>query len=212
MKDRAETAQERGAVAQRPPARRAAILAAVLPGAALALLGPGAVEGRVYLTQEQALRLAFGEGAQLEREVFFLTEAQLARARELAGPGIRLESALLTRYRGSRGGQLAGWAYFDTHAVRTLQQTLMIVVAPDGGVARVEIVAFLEPEEYLPKRRWLEQFSGRRLDGRLDLFRGIHGITGATLSARAVTDATRRVLALHAAVGTAPPRPGGQSR
>lgn len=194
------------------PVSIGATLAAVLLGAGIAVLGAGAAEARVYLTREQALRLAFGEGAEIEREVFFLTEAQLARARELAGPGVGLESALLTRYRGSRQGRLAGWAYFDTHAVRTLQETLMIVVAPEGGLARVEIVAFLEPEEYLPKRRWLEQFRGRRLDGQLDLFRGIHGITGATLSARAVTDATRRVLALHAAVGAAPPRPGGESR
>lgn len=176
-------------------------------GAALALMGSGTAEGRVYLTQEQALRLAFGEGAQVEREVFFLTEAELARARGLAGPGVRIASALLTRYRGSRQGRLAGWAYFDTHPVRTLQETLMVVVAPEGGIARVEIVAFLEPEEYLPKRRWLEQFRGRGLDGELDLFRGIHGITGATLSARAVADATRRVLALHAAVGAQRPRP-----
>jgi hypothetical protein len=176
------------------------------------MLAPASAEARVYLSQEQALRLAFGEGATIEREVFFLTGEQLSRARELAGKGVDFPSALLTRYRGSREGRLLGWAYFDTHPVRTLAETILVVVGEAGAIERVEVVAFLEPEDYLPKPRWLEQFTGRKLDRQLDLYRGIHGITGATLSARAVTDATRRVLALHEVLAASGPAKSGGSR
>jgi Na+-translocating ferredoxin:NAD+ oxidoreductase RnfG subunit len=64
----------------------------------------------------------------------------------------------------------------------------------------VEILAFDEPPDYLPKRAWLGQFSGKRLDDELSVKRGIRGITGATLSSQAVTDAVRRVLAIHEAL------------
>lgn len=178
------------------PLRSVARLAALATAAAVTL-APTAVSARVHLSLEEALRVAFGDGAAVERKSVILSESQGARARDAAGPGIDLPSAIVTRYEGRRDGVPLGFAYFDTHVVRTLRETLMIVVAPDGSLARVEVVVFVEPEDYLPNSRWLEQFRGKRLERELSLKRGIHGITGATLSARAVTDATRRILAVH---------------
>jgi len=170
-----------------------------------ALLAAGeTARARVLLPLDQALRVAFGDAA-VERQARFLTDAQLARARELAGEGIEFPSALVTRYAATRNGKAVGMAYFDTHTVRTLPETVMIVVEPEERVARVEILSFGEPEDYLPRAGWLRQFSGRPLDPELAVKRGIHGITGATLSARAVTKATRRVLAIHRALLEAEP-------
>ncbi len=180
----------------------------------LAILGLGAglacpvAFGKVFLDQRAALILAFGEQARVERKVVFLTEAQLARARELAGRGVEIESALVTTYTGRSGaGALLGTAYFDSHRVRTLPETVMIVVSPEGTVARVEIVSFAEPEEYKPRPTWLEQYRGRALDRELASKRGVHGITGATLSAEAVTEAVRRVLAIHGTLAETGGRP-----
>ena len=112
-----------------------------------------------------------------------------------------IESALVTRYTGrDADGKIVGTAYFDTHRVRTLEETLMVVVGADGRVARVEILAFGEPPEYLPKKGWLGQFAGHALDEELSVKRGIRGITGATLSSQAATDAVRRILAIHEAL------------
>jgi hypothetical protein len=89
-----------------------------------------------------------------------------------------------------------GTAYFDSHRVRTLPETLMVVVDPRGRVRRIEVLAFREPEEYLPRPVWYGQFPGRGLDDELALDRGVRGVIGATLTARATTQAVRRVLAL----------------
>ena len=161
----------------------------------LALASPASAKR--LLDRDEALRLAFGANARIERQASFLTDEQVRRARALAGDGVRIESALVTRYLGTRDGGLLGTAYFDTHRVRTLPETVMIVVAPDGAVSRAEVLAFGEPEDYLPRPAWLEHLRGRRLDRELALRRGVHGITGATLSARAMTEAMRRVLAVH---------------
>ena len=157
----------------------------------------------VYLTRDEALRLAFGDEA-VEGTSVFLTDNQLTRAKELAGDGVEIRSALVTRFVDADGKS----AYFDTHLVRTLQETLMVVVTPQATVERIEILSFLEPREYLPREAWLEQFGGRELDRDLALKRKIHGITGATLSARAVTEATRRVLATHQAISDSAPAAG----
>ena len=100
-----------------------------------------------------SLRLAFGNLA-AQRESVFLTKDQIARAEELAGDDVEFGSALITRYVADDHRA----AYFDTHRVRTLKETLMVVVTPEGKVERVEILSFLEPREYLPRDAWLEQF------------------------------------------------------
>ena len=73
----------------------------------------------------------------------------------------------------------------------------MVVVDPAGSIVRIEVLSFSEPEEYLPRAHWYQQFPGRRLDDELSLSRAIRPVSGATLTARATTEAARRVLALH---------------
>lgn len=151
-----------------------------------------------FSTQSEALALAF-PGAQVERIGHVLTEAQMAEA--AAQAGAKLPSALVAAYEARRGGQLVGTAYFDAHRVHSQQETLMIVVGPDGRVADLQVLAFAEPPKYLAPAAWLQQFPGRLLDDRLRLKQDIQGITGATLTARATTKAVRRVLAIHAILG-----------
>ena len=167
---------------------------------ACGLLIAVAAEARaaVMLTQAQALSLAFPEGSKVERKTVFLTDEQLAKAKTLAGPDVDVHGALVVRYVGTDpAGKPIGTAYFDTHRVRTVDETLMVVVDPSGRASRVEILDFDEPPEYLPKKGWLAQLLGRDLDDELRLKRGIRPITGASLSSKAATDAVRRILALH---------------
>jgi len=146
-------------------------------------------------TVEEALRAAY-PGAVVTRETVFLTDAQ--RGRAAARAGVEVPSRLVTRYVARRGGETVGWAYLDTHRVRTLPETLLVMLGANGRVLRVEVVAFREPREYLPPAGWYRQLEGRRLGPELRLKRGIRPITGATLSARAAVAAVRRVLAIHA--------------
>src|SRR6185436_19976565 len=134
-------------------------------------------------------------GAEVERSVAYLTDAELKRVRDLSGTVA--ESAMVTRFRAHAQGQDAGTAYVDTHRVRTLTETLLIVLDAKGTIRRVEVLSFNEPEEYLPRAAWFKQFEGRSLDDELSLKAKIRPVASATLTARAVTDASRRVLAIH---------------
>jgi hypothetical protein len=82
----------------------------------------------------------------------------------------------------------------------------MVVVNADGSVDRVEILAFNEPTDYFPKRRWLDQLLHRKLDDELALNRGVRPISGASLTGRALVNATRKVLALHHVLAGVTPR------
>jgi len=164
--------------------------------ATLAVSPPAAA--KVFLTPEEALGLAF-PGCSIERRTVYLTAAQQEQASKLAGQ--QVTQALAYPYSATCDGKPGGSAYFDVHRVRTLPQTIMVVVATDGSVRRVEVLAFNEPEDYLPKAAWYGQFAGKKLSGELQLKKAIRPIAGATLTARATTEAVRRVLAIHEAIG-----------
>lgn len=176
--------------------------------AVVAVLAAQPTPARVLLTVEEALALVFPE-AVIERGTVFLSPGQLARAKELAGenPG----AAIVHPYQARRDGRLVGTAYFDSHIVRTLSETVMVAVDADGKVSRVEVLSFDEPPEYLPREPWYRQFDGRPLDSDLELRRAIRPVSGATITATATTDAVRRVLALHRALAeSAVPRAEGE--
>jgi hypothetical protein len=166
------------------------MLAAML----LLALAPGGGGGRVYLTVDEALALAF-PGCVLERSTEVLSAAEAARVEALGGG--ELETRLVRPYVARKDGVLIGTAYFDAHKVRTKNEVLMLVVTPLERLARVEVLSFAEPSEYLPRASFYAQLQGQRLSERLEVGREIRGVAGATLSAEAATRAARRTLALH---------------
>jgi len=147
------------------------------------------------MTQDQALRLAFPPPIAIERRTLYLDDAQAKQAGDAAG--VPIEARVVPYYVGRSDGVITGYAYFDTHLVRTLPEIIMIRVSPAGAIVAIDIVAFDEPQDYRVTTRWLDQFRGRNAAEAPRLPGAIRSLSGATLSARAVTDAARRVLALH---------------
>lgn len=189
----------RGRPAAVPPGGARAVAAGALAAAlaALASVAPraAAAQQEEVLSQDEALEMAFGDDAEVERRTAFLEPTEVERAGELAGSGVEVEEPLVTHYVARRDGEPVGVAYFDAHPVRTLTEVLMIVVGPGDRVERIEVLRFDEPREYRPPEGWLEEFDGARLSDRSS--RDVPNITGATLTADAVEDAVRRSLALH---------------
>ncbi|MDX2167059.1 MAG: FMN-binding protein [Deltaproteobacteria bacterium] len=151
----------------------------------------------VFYARDEALKLAFPDADRVEARDLFLTAAQRQAIEQAAKS--KLESDLLTVYIGHRGSAILGYAIFDTHNVRTLPETFLVVLTPDGKVAATHLLAFYEPMEYAPPARWLEQFRDQTLSDDMRVGRGIATITGSTLTSEAVTGGIRRALAIYQA-------------
>jgi hypothetical protein len=155
----------------------------------------GSAQARVFYSRAEALELAFPEADRIENRTFALDEGQVARIEELARGA--LESRLVKIYTGWKDGELLGYAFIDLHTVRTLPEAFLIVLSPEGALYDLRVLAFHEPLEYLPAARWYAQFRGSTLDAPLRVGDDVHGVTGATLSARATARGVRRALALY---------------
>ena len=169
------------------------------------LLAPVTARATVFMTQQQALASAFPPNAKVERQTFFLTNDQVKQIRTKSGA--EEVGQLVVRYVGKdASGAILGYAYFDAHRVRTLPESIMIVVSPANAIVRIEILAFNEPSDYLPKRRWLDQLHTHKLNDDLAVNRAIRPISGASLSGRAIVGASRRVLATHEVLALPAPK------
>lgn len=177
-----------------------------LLGAALLCLASAAPAGaKVFYSQQEALELAFPDAERVEKRSQLLDDAQVREIEQLARA--ELPSRLVTLYTAYRGDAVLGYAVIEIHTVRTQPEAFLVVISPGGEVRSIRVLAFYEPQEYLPPERWFRQFEGRGLDERLRLEGEIHGIAGSTLSSRAVTAGVRRALAVQRVLA-APPREG----
>jgi len=168
----------------------AAVLAVVV---VMSVAAPTAAE--VFYARDEALALAFPGNTSVEARTAFLTSEQVAAVERRMGTG--LESHLFHYYVGRRDGVVTGYAVIETHVVRTLPETFLVVLTPEGVVERVTLLAFYEPREYMPSKRWISQFDGRASDAGWRLGHDIHGISGATLTATAVPRALQKILLFY---------------
>ena len=171
----------------------------MIAAGSLALAGlPAVAFATVFHARDEALKLAFPTADSVEARDTLLTKEQHEAIEQLAKAP--LESDLVTVYAGSREGAVEGYGVFDTHTVRTFPETILVVIAPDGAVRAVHVLAFHEPQEYLPNSRWFDQFKGKPVDEEMQVGRGLAAVTGSTLSTRAVSAGIRRALAIWSIV------------
>lgn len=79
--------------------------------------------------------------------------------------------------------------YLDTHMVRTLHEVLAISIK-ENKIEDLKIQSFMEPKEYQPPQKWLDQFSKKDTQK-------IDSLSGATLSTNAIKRASTKILNIH---------------
>ena len=168
-------------------------IVAGLLAAGFLLAGRTALAQSGLVQREEALAAVF-PGATIAADRVYLTAAQARRIAELSRDDVHTQ--IYARYVARRNGVVVGRAYVDTHVVRTKRESLLISLDAGGRVRRIDVTAFMEPPEYIPAARWVQQYYERPLSDDLAIMRAIRPIAGATLTTHAVNGAVRRVLAL----------------
>lgn len=148
---------------------------------------------KVFTGQKQALAEAFPDATQIERKSKLILSADMAKLKALTQENDLPRVVVL--YVAFQDDLLLGYAHIDVHNVRTKPEAFMTVLTPEGVVRSVRILAFHEPLDYLPTDRWYGQFTDKSSADRLRVGGDVHGVVGATLSARAAADGVRRMLA-----------------
>lgn len=170
--------------------------ASILCGLGLVLLSLGGAAGasaKVFASQNQALEEAFPTATRIDRKTHVVGKRDLEKIKAITKDSNQPKVVVL--HTAWKDDELLGYAHIDVHNVRTKPEACLIVLTPQGVVRSVRILAFHEPLDYLPTESWYAQFSGKTREDRLRVGGDVHGVVGATLSARAAADGVRRMLA-----------------
>jgi len=163
--------------------------ARALPVVAAMFLGAGSPAGAA---EPDALRAAFPEADRFDARDVILTDEMASRLEKLARARVR--ERMVTFYVAHKGEGIVGYAAVHSHVVRTKRETFLLAFEPDGRIRRITVLSFLEPPEYLPPDRWLEQLRGKGTGDRLAVGDDLPPITGATLTARGLAEQARWLL------------------
>lgn len=133
-------------------------------------------------------------GKSVDTQNLILNDAQVAQLSKASMQ--KIETKLYRLYVAKNGSQTLGYGVLLNKKVRTKTAIALYLIGMNSKIKSIEIVAFNEPLEYLPSATWLNVFDQKSSENTLKLNQDIPTTTGATLSARAITDGARTALAL----------------
>ncbi|MET3918302.1 Na+-translocating ferredoxin:NAD+ oxidoreductase RnfG subunit [Variovorax sp. OAS795] len=150
------------------------------------------VYATTYFSTEEAQQAIF-PGEKLTPAFFTLSDAQARKIEDTTDVNVRHKD--IKAWKASGGG----WFILDEVVGKHEFITYAVGLHADGSVKQIEIVDYRESYGYEVRNPdWRRQFIGKTAAAPLKLEQDIHNISGATLSARHVTDGVKRVLATYA--------------
>jgi len=189
-------------VIQKKTMKRRTFITHMIANTAVALAGRATAvfaQNRVYLTEEQAVRLTFPKSEKVVKETQVLSDDQLQKVEK--GLRFRLGSRSVTVYRGESSGETDGYAMVANEIGKDQFITFIVGIRPDFKVQRVALMVFRESRGWeVEDPRFTDQFHGKSGKDRLLISSDIEGVTGATLSSRAFCRGTKKALLICEAI------------
>jgi len=135
------------------------------------------------------IKESFNKNVTITKKQFRLTRKEIKEIQHKAKA--KLDSNLVRMYLISYKQKTKGYAVIIVKKVRSKKTAVLYVLDTKNRIKSIEILAFKEPKEYKPNKAWQKSFKGKTKKDNLFCGKGIPTISGATLSARAISDASR---------------------
>ena len=162
---------------------------------ALILGRPESARAKVYLSREEAAHLVFGEQARLIEERRALTPEARAVAQARLGRPVYDEAFLVLVAQGPSG--VEGYGLVMEEMGKHEPITFFVAISPDGRVKDVLVLEYRESRGgEVRQKGFLRQYLGKTSADPLRLEQDITPITGATISARALSDGVKKALVI----------------
>lgn len=140
------------------------------------------------------IKPSFSKDVMVTKKQFKLTSKEIKLLQKKAKA--KLDSNVVRMYTVKKGKKTEGYAVLVLKTIRTKKAAVLYIMDTKKKIKSIEIVAFNEPSEYKPKQNWQNSFKGKSKEDNLYAGKGIPTISGATMSARSISDAARIAIAI----------------
>ncbi|WP_457747445.1 FMN-binding protein [Sulfurimonas sp.] len=152
------------------------------------------LSAQVLLSPFEAMYQNLGENITLSKKNILLKKSEFNAVQNEAH--VKLHTKIYRIYTAKKNNKIVAYGVLISRQVRS-KNVVALYIIKDSLLKNIEIIAFNEPLEYLTPKEWRSQFKEKSTDAMLHLSRDIPTVTGATLSARALTDASRIAFAVY---------------
>lgn len=161
------------------------------------------------LTEEQALKEVFWEGAEIEKETKELSGKAMDDILERLGGSLIYEqegseSAHVDAqtgvdfYFGIKDGERRGVAIIDTQPGKWGPVQYIVAMTLDAAVKQVRVMSYQEQRgQPIARTSFVNQYRGKNSKSPLEVGKDIIAISGATISSRATTFAVRKAIVMY---------------
>ncbi|HEY9900786.1 MAG TPA: FMN-binding protein [Pantanalinema sp.] len=150
---------------------------------------------QVYLTKEQALKIALPQGDPVVKREYAPRPEERKRIERRLGRKVTEDSFAV--YQSTSGGKPSGYAMILDEQGKYYPMTFVVGLKPDGSVRDVAIMVYRERRgDDVKRRRFLNQFQGKTAEDPLMVNRDIIHLTGATVSSWSVAAGVKKAVVI----------------
>lgn len=159
------------------------------------LILASAIEAKVLISPIDAMKSCYGQDTKIGKKNIMLKRGIAKKVMKKAQ--VKLKSKIFKIFIAKKNTQIVGYGILINRKVRSKNAVVLYMIDISSKLKAMEIIAFNEPTEYLPSKKWEEQFKDVETSQKLQLNKNISTITGATMTARTITDGSRLAFAFY---------------
>ena len=152
------------------------------------------LQAQLLVSPIDAMGEQYGATANITKKNILLSNAKYTNIQKNAKT--KLTTKIYRIFTAKKENKILGYGILINRKVRS-KNAVVLYFIHNATLQDIEIIAFNEPMEYLPTKRWNGQFTHINTDTLLQLNRDIPSISGATMSARSVVEGSRIAFAVY---------------
>ncbi len=143
---------------------------------------------------DELLKANYTDKISIKKKSLILTKEQVKSIQKAAHT--KIASKIVRYYAIKKDDKVLGYAILLKQKIRTKNAAILYMVDDNKTMMGLEILSFKEPHEFKPNDDWTKIFEGKTSEDSFLVGKDIAAISGATLSARAISDAAKVALAI----------------
>ncbi|MFA5232936.1 MAG: FMN-binding protein [Sulfurimonas sp.] len=153
------------------------------------------LSAKMLISPINAMNQSYGAKSKISEENILLTNIQAKKIQEESN--VKLDSNIFKVFKAQLSGKTVGYGVLINRKIRSKNGVVLYLISSDSVLKSIEVIAFNEPMEYVPSKKWMSQFENVNSNTPLNLSKDIPTITGATLSAKSFVDGSKIAFALY---------------
>lgn len=153
------------------------------------------LSAKILISPTDAMKQSYGTDSKISKENILLNNSQAKSIQKKAK--VKLKTKKIKTFTATKNSKILGYGVLINRKVRSKNAVALYFISKDSMLKGIEIIAFNEPHEYIPSKKWISQFENVPTNKNLHVGKDIPTITGATMSARSLTDGSRVAFAIY---------------